>query len=562
MPIGLNRWGNTAQDREFRNKTNENWDKIENTYTNIDNNSKTASDLSKKSVEKSNEALNKANEANRTSESVQSQLDTLVISGDSSVEAAQARVDTDNIPHNSLKERVDNDFLRNNIKIEQDVQYRDHIVNVGERPNEPIITFVDDDGNTGLYTRLYPIFRSKGKRFTASIITNTIGHSSNYVTLEQLKEMQKNGLETLSHCYDAPLSIAGLTPEQQEFQLRESQRWLKDNGFEHEGFTFPQNDHNLPLRKLTRKYYRYAFSSGGLNDKGYLEHSHVRRIGFGSFMTGEPNAPGISDKLSLEYYKYWVDQCLAKKCWLVFTTHVAAQSVAQDSVLAQLIDYIDSLGIKIVTPSEGFRICANKLNVGDEEEKHLFISSTGQVKTNINDGFFNRLNAKASGLNNGSPIYSFIVGATTVISYTQANNGGFPTAAGTLHTIRVDKETNWEGMSYQTWTPHNTADLYKRAWNVTKDTWDPWKLMNMTDVKLTTPVTTVGANTFKFVDLALTGAVPGVTSAFGYPIWGLPGSVTFTLAMTASDKIRIVLQNISTADVVIPQTDWLISYRL
>lgn len=36
MALSLNRWGNTAQDRDFRNKTNENWDKLEQSYNGIE----------------------------------------------------------------------------------------------------------------------------------------------------------------------------------------------------------------------------------------------------------------------------------------------------------------------------------------------------------------------------------------------------------------------------------------------------------------------------------------------------------------------------------------------
>ncbi|PHG31270.1 hypothetical protein COI60_22605 [Bacillus toyonensis] len=50
MPVSLNRWGNTAQDRDFRNKTNENWTKLEETYSILEGNVKTTTDLAKKSV--------------------------------------------------------------------------------------------------------------------------------------------------------------------------------------------------------------------------------------------------------------------------------------------------------------------------------------------------------------------------------------------------------------------------------------------------------------------------------------------------------------------------------
>src|SRR5690625_3974772 len=55
----------------------------------------------------SKEADTKATQALANSESTQTQLDTIVIDGDSSVEAAQARVDEKGVPHPTLKARID-----------------------------------------------------------------------------------------------------------------------------------------------------------------------------------------------------------------------------------------------------------------------------------------------------------------------------------------------------------------------------------------------------------------------------------------------------------------------
>ncbi|MGF9852031.1 right-handed parallel beta-helix repeat-containing protein [Bacillus paramobilis] len=105
MPISLNRWENTAQDRNFRNKTNENWDKLEKTHNNIEQ-------TSDKALNDSAFAKGQSQEANRISNNVQEQLNTLVISGDSSVEAAQARTDIFGDTQSSLKSRIDNDFKK------------------------------------------------------------------------------------------------------------------------------------------------------------------------------------------------------------------------------------------------------------------------------------------------------------------------------------------------------------------------------------------------------------------------------------------------------------------
>lgn len=105
MPISLKRWPNTAQDRNFRNDTNENWDKLEKTHNSIEENSSKA--LSNSSV-----AKEQAIEANKISNNVQEQLSTLVVNGDSGPEAVQARVDADGKVHQVLKSRLDADFNR------------------------------------------------------------------------------------------------------------------------------------------------------------------------------------------------------------------------------------------------------------------------------------------------------------------------------------------------------------------------------------------------------------------------------------------------------------------
>src|SRR5690625_4263212 len=55
----------------------------------------------------SSEAKSTANTALSKSESTQTQLDNIVIDGDSSVEAAQARVDKDGKTYGTIKERID-----------------------------------------------------------------------------------------------------------------------------------------------------------------------------------------------------------------------------------------------------------------------------------------------------------------------------------------------------------------------------------------------------------------------------------------------------------------------
>ena len=65
---------------------------------------------SNKARQDSSEARQKAHQSLAMSESTQAQLDAIVIEGDSSVEAAQARVDANGKTHTTLKNRIDSDY--------------------------------------------------------------------------------------------------------------------------------------------------------------------------------------------------------------------------------------------------------------------------------------------------------------------------------------------------------------------------------------------------------------------------------------------------------------------
>lgn len=73
------------------------------------NRSMTAESNSRGAMNVANDAVNVANDAKSETNSIQEQLNQLVIDGDSSVEAAQARVDENGNLHPTLKARIDAD---------------------------------------------------------------------------------------------------------------------------------------------------------------------------------------------------------------------------------------------------------------------------------------------------------------------------------------------------------------------------------------------------------------------------------------------------------------------
>lgn len=99
----------------------------------------------------------KATQALANSESTQTQLDTIVIDGDSSVEAAQARVDEKGVPHTTLKARIDDGFEKTSQQLAENTKdIRERGLNFktlgakgdGISDDTPILMNVISEGNT------------------------------------------------------------------------------------------------------------------------------------------------------------------------------------------------------------------------------------------------------------------------------------------------------------------------------------------------------------------------------------------------------------------------------
>src|SRR5690606_19768157 len=97
----------------------------------------------------SGQADDKATQALAKSESTQTQLDTIVIDGDSSVEAAQARVSSTGTAYGTLKERLDTEYEEVTTQLEQKASQLDLSTEKG-RIDNLVANAGDTDGNAEL----------------------------------------------------------------------------------------------------------------------------------------------------------------------------------------------------------------------------------------------------------------------------------------------------------------------------------------------------------------------------------------------------------------------------
>ena len=277
------------------------------------------------------------------------------------------------IDENVVREKV-NYFLENSLKIKDINSKLDtniHEIKQITNPyfnDEPIITFIDDDGTQGFLSNLKSTFDANRIKVSLGIITSFVGTGS-YMTLEQLKTLENEGHDILSHSKTHSknifsTSLSTITESQLDVEFGESLKFLKDNGFKNYdlGVIYPHGnfgDYAKFIKKVARKYYKFGVNAVGNYNDSPSDSMYLDRV----FLNKNTDISIIKEK---------IDNVLNKKGWLIFGTHSALSSEINGAYLQQVINYINEKNIKILKFSEAYKLKGNILSIGDFTEPNSF----------------------------------------------------------------------------------------------------------------------------------------------------------------------------------------------
>ncbi len=180
------------------------------------------------------------------------------------------------------------DYLQENgyttITLNDFIKARRYGKNLPEKPI--ILTF--DDGYADNYSEMLPILEAHGMTAVIFVITNEIGKHG-YLTLDQLKDLQKRGVEIGSHTADH-LPLVTLNDELLDNQIRISKIFLEWNGLDPIGsISYPNGVYSPEIiEKLKAENYLAAVTGeAGLNtletDPYKLKRVHIRKPRFGIY---------------------------------------------------------------------------------------------------------------------------------------------------------------------------------------------------------------------------------------------------------------------------------------
>ena len=418
---------------------------------------------------KATNALSLSESAYTLSKSVQDQFNQVVIDGDSSVEAAQARVDASGHTNPTLKARLDKEHNEVTTNLTKSAITKSKNSPTTKRiiPRRPIISFIDDDGHKKAHSILRDMFNSRNMVCNFAIITGWIDSNPTVtMTRDQIRDLVADGHELMGHTHEAHSpNMEMKNYEELMLDMEENRKRLELLGSKSRGFVYPQNRHNAYIRRAVQSHFDFSFGGTGIN-RATVNPMEINRIGVGRWGSGP----------DLELYKSHVDDVLVNGGWLVFMLHIGTDSSEEIAVLEQLLDYIQTKDIDVVSATEGYEMYGPNLLIGDEKEKYLKIggnSITGNYDLLL-DGVFRTSHLPVNAHGATAPISDFRIGESVIqISSTFARSDGqFPVdVAGALHTYRYT--TSEHAYNRQEYRVFDSDDIWVRH-VLTNGSWGNW----------------------------------------------------------------------------------------
>jgi peptidoglycan/xylan/chitin deacetylase (PgdA/CDA1 family) len=431
-------------------------------------------------------------------------------------------------------------------------------INKNTYPLKPLVTFIDDDGFLSTLNQFAPLFDAKGVKFVSAVTSGKVGVAG-YMTKEQVMSLQNNGHEIASH------GVTHSWLSQNLDEIGNSYTALRNMGFNVENLVYPGGDFSVEAIREAKKYYDCATvvaASGGVNTAPIRSYALPR-------VTIAPVTPRIENGINVDgtlaSYKAMVDYTIANNGWLIWMVHSngAEYTAEQHQNVSDLIDYIKSKSVSIVTLKEGMKTYGNKIDVGDPLYDHFLVGANGKIKSNDLDKRITHLFVENDTTITGTtPYNAFPKGKVHTAIFTSGKAVGFPHDAGTLITHYL----NYEWASFQYWhSSPSTNKVYYRKWNGGTSSWGAWGLLDYSQVTTTYQEnieitgSTVTANSYATFDLTMTQAAnfnPNSDTVVASPRAGIEPGIIWSVVMSTDKTIRLRAYNTTASNVFLATRTW------
>jgi peptidoglycan/xylan/chitin deacetylase (PgdA/CDA1 family) len=218
---------------------------------------------------------------------------------------------------------------------------------------EGMVSLTFDDSWLSQYTNALPIMQTAGVKGTFYLTTQPLKEAwDGFMTTNQVKDIANKGHEIAGHTV-THADLATLSQTRINNEIKNSKTYLQNlTGQTVVSLAYPYGSYNNTVKNLTR-------NAGYTNARGVAYDSH-------NVTTSDKYAlksQCIETGDSMESIKARIDSAKANKQWYILCFHEVLNGGDQWSTtparMQEIVDYIKSIGIKVVTVKEGRALMSN-----------------------------------------------------------------------------------------------------------------------------------------------------------------------------------------------------------
>ena len=249
------------------------------------------------------------------------------------------------------------------------------LTDAGREHIPAIVSFIDDDCRSEVYTVLFPLIKNLEIPYTIACPTGSINNSL-YITDAQLKEMYDYGVSVSCHTVNQT-NMDTVDRNQLREILQQSIDDLSGWGIDDvRTYAYCQGKYTIDNIQVVKEF----FDMGFLTDKG------INEIPYESYYMKRVGLFPSTGNFTLANAKEYVDQLSESGGWLIFMTHCYTETFNSEE-LSELVAYIKGKSIPIVDINDAIDKTGNVIEAGhykknDLDSGHYFVvDSLGRMHT-------------------------------------------------------------------------------------------------------------------------------------------------------------------------------------
>lgn len=253
-----------------------------------------------------------------------------------------------------------------------------------------IVTFIDDDFRNDSLVNWEEIADATGIKPVFAVRTNRVGLTQDAPAWDDIDRTRNKGFEYVSHTHEH-IYLDEETDETIITDFQATIAALKSHNCTSDVLVYPGGRINAHVKELTKRYFKCGVTVGLKLQTPPLDDYQINRVSFVAdereTITVDGTDYSVYRVLSLDELKAIVDDAIDRGGWLIFMSHfrntLTDGYYFNDTIkerVIELIKYVGSKNIPIVTFSEGYEKMKNIVSCGTlSDETHYIVDCNGQM---------------------------------------------------------------------------------------------------------------------------------------------------------------------------------------